>query len=276
MKPVAFAYERPASLAQAIDILRQEPGAKILAGGQTLNPMLNLRLARPDVLVAVAHLEEMLGAEQDDQALTLGACITHGAIEDGRVPDVTHGLLPAVAKGIAYRAVRTCGTIGGSLAHADPAADWLSCLTALDAELVIQGADGARREPVASFMSGVFQTSLRADEVLSAVRVPKLSPGARTGFFKITRKVGEFAEAIGVAVHDPQRGATRLVCGALDGPPALFEGADPLVERLASGQVPETSEIAERLAERQIGGDAVGRQIHAVALKRAIEEACAS
>jgi carbon-monoxide dehydrogenase medium subunit len=126
MKPAPFDYARPSSLADAIALLASdELSLKLLAGGQSLGPMLNLRLVQPDLLVDITAVPELRRAEADGDGVLIGACVTHADIEDGRVPDPTEGVLPAVARGIAYRAVRNRGTIGGSLAHADPAADWI-------------------------------------------------------------------------------------------------------------------------------------------------------
>ena len=111
----------------------------MLAGGQSLGPMLNLRLAQPRLLVQVDRLPELAGVAADADAVTIGACVTHAAIADGRVPDIGGNVLARVADDIAYRAVRNRGTIGGSLCHADPAADWVTVLTALDAIAVLQG-----------------------------------------------------------------------------------------------------------------------------------------
>ncbi len=160
MKPVAFDYARPASVAEAVRMLAASPDAKVLAGGQTLGPMLNLRLAQPALLVDITRIPELAAVSEDADAVTIGATVTHAAIEDGRVPDPTGGFLAHVARGIAYRAVRTRGTIGGSLAHADPAADWLSCLTALGAQVVIAGAAGTRRVNLAGFVRGAMETEL--------------------------------------------------------------------------------------------------------------------
>ena len=160
MKPVAFDYTRPASVAEAVRILAMEPNAKVLAGGQTLGPMLNLRLVRPTLLIDIARISELAAVGQDADGVTIGATVTHAAIEDGRVPDPTGGFLPRVARGIAYRAVRTRGTIGGSLAHADPAADWLTCLTALGTQVMIAGVAGARSVRLANFVRGAMETEL--------------------------------------------------------------------------------------------------------------------
>src|ERR1700736_710613 len=132
MKAAAFAYERPPDLNAALALMAEADGmTKIMAGGQSLGPMLNLRLVEPDLIIDIAGLSELKQAERSGDELVIGACITHGDIEDGRIPDVSRGALQRVASAIAYRAVRNRGTIGGSLSHADPAADWVSALAAL-------------------------------------------------------------------------------------------------------------------------------------------------
>src|SRR5262245_61563170 len=157
MKPAAFDYVRPSTVAEALAALASTPGARVLAGGQTLGPMLNLRLAQPPLLVDITRIGELAAVTEEKDAVTVGATVTHAAIEDGRVPDPAGGFLSRVARGIAYRAVRTRGTIGGSLAHADPSADWLTCLTALRAEVVIAGPTGSRRVPLSGFVRGAME-----------------------------------------------------------------------------------------------------------------------
>ena len=268
MKPAAFDYERPASLDQAVALLASTAGTiKCLAGGQSLGPMLNLRLVQPDLLVDITRIPELTRVEENGDWLLLGACTTHAAIEDGRVPDVTGGVLPAVAAGIAYRAVRTRGTIGGSLAHADPAADWLTCLAALGAEAVIYGHAGRRRVRVADFMTGVFETVLAPGEILEAVRVPRLGPRARWGYYKVNRKTGEFAHAIGAVLHDPERGVRRAVIGATDARPIVLDDAGAFLDGF------DRAKAFELLRERGLGADPYNLQIHAVALERAIGQA---
>jgi aerobic carbon-monoxide dehydrogenase medium subunit len=154
--------------------------------------------------------------------LALGACVTHAQIEDGKVPDVTVGLLPHIARGIAYRAVRNRGTIGGSLAHADPAADWLTVMIALDAALELQGANGKHRVNISEFVTGVLETAIGKGELVTRVLVPRLGPDARWGHAKYARKPGDFGESMAVAVADPRRGASRMVLGRGGEPPALM------------------------------------------------------
>jgi carbon-monoxide dehydrogenase medium subunit len=224
MKPVVFDYERPRDLGAALDLLRQAEGeGKLLAGGQSLGPMLNLRLVQPALLVDLAGIAELKAVEAGRDGVRLGALVTHAAIEDGAVPDPTRGFLRFIAAGIAYRAVRNRGTIGGSLAHADPAADWVSALALLGASALVVSADGERHVPVADLVEGAFQTVLGDGDVLCAVDIPALSPGARWAYVKLCRKPGEFAQAIGAALLDPERGVERAVIGATAGAPIVLD-----------------------------------------------------
>jgi carbon-monoxide dehydrogenase medium subunit len=273
MKPVAFDYVRPSTLAETIALLKREDlSVKLLAGGQSLGPMLNLRLAQPDLLVDITGVPDLLRVESEDDGLLIGACVTHADIEDGRVPDPTAGALPAVARAIAYRAVRNRGTIGGSLAHADPAADWISALAALGAEVITRGPAGRRRLPVEQFMAGVFEAALEPDELLEAVRVPRLSPRRRWGFYKFCRKPGEFAQAIGAVLYDPERAVCRVVIGATESTPIVVPDARPLFGGRPEDGLALTfdSSHAARLLDSKGMRDPFERQIHLVALERAV------
>jgi carbon-monoxide dehydrogenase medium subunit len=209
MKPSAFDYERPKEISAALKLLTGE--SKLLAGGQSLGPMLNLRIVHPSLLIDVRGIDELKQVEDEKDSVTLGACITHSQIEDGRVPDPSRGLMGHVASRIAYRAVRNRGTIGGSLSHADPAADWPSALALLNGVAIVQGQTGKRQIALDRFVTGLFTTALRDGEILAAIRIPKLSAKARWGWWKFTRKAGEFAQAIGAVLQDPERGVWRAV-----------------------------------------------------------------
>ena len=264
MKPVDFGYARAATIDEAVRLLSGNPGAKILAGGQTLGPMLNLRPVRPALLVDITRIGELTRVEDQGKTVVLGAGITHAAIEDGRVPDFTNGFLKHVAQGIAYRAVRNRGTVGGSLAHADPAADWLSAFCALNAEVLIAGKSGARSVAVTGFVTGAMTTGLAHDEIITGIRFEKLSAQSLWGYHKICRKTGEFAEAIGVVVHDPKQCVTRAIAGALGGAP------------IALATLPALPDVAVWQALLSAAGyraDAYDVQIHAVVLQRAFEQA---
>ena len=162
MKPARFAMERPRDLAAALSMIAEADGTtKIMAGGQSLGPMLNLRLVEPERIIDISAVPELRRIEKANGALVIGACVTHADIEDGRVPDVANGMMARVAAGIAYRAVRNRGTIGGSLAHADPAADWVSALSALSAEVeVASRARKGRRVALGEFVLGALDVAL--------------------------------------------------------------------------------------------------------------------
>ena len=266
MKAAKFDYARPSGCAEAALLLRQSGGmGKVLGGGQSLGPMMNLRLAQPDLLVDVRGIAALRACDAQPDAATLGAAVTHADIEDGRVPDPTRGLMPYVAGGIAYRAVRNRGTLGGSLAHADPAADWVNLMALLDARFLLEGPHGQRTVAAADWMVGAFTTALAEDEVLAAVRVAALSPSARWSYYKFSRKTGEFAEAIGAFVDDPARGVRRGLIGATDGAPHVITDASPLLDGW------DVSFAALELQAAGLQPDSYEYRVHQVALRRAAE-----
>lgn len=266
MKAARFDHLRPDSVGQAIRALAAAGGmGKPLGGGQSLGPMMNLRLAQPEQLVDLGGIATLRDCHEHEDAVLLGAATTHAAIEDGRVPDPSRGMMPFVARGIAYRAVRNRGTLGGSLAHADPAADWINTMAVLDATCMVAGPAGMREVGQAGWMPGAFTTALAEDEVLVAVRIPKLSALARWSYYKVQRKTGEFAEAIAAIVVDPARGVRRAVIGAIDGPPHIVEDASPLID----GWDADWADARLRAAGL-VPGD-YEYQVHAVALRRAAD-----
>ena len=270
MKPVSFGYERPQTLKDAHSILQERNGeSKILSGGQSLGPMLNLRLVQPKTLIDVSNLPDLVHAEDRSRSVIIGACVTHANIEDRLVPDPSQGMMPCLASGIAYRAVRNRGTIGGSLCHADPAADWISILTALDAKITISGHRGRRVVPISSFVKTVFDVDLATDELLESIEIPRLSDKARWGYYKFCRKTGEFAEAIGVVVIDPCSDICRFVIGATSGAPYIVPGADSF---LTSTSEVRQSSIMNLLIEKEMS-DLYERELHVVALERALQRA---
>lgn len=266
MKPVNFDYARPTTVEAALGLIAS-PGAKIAAGSQSLGPMLNMRLVQPDLIVDITGIEELRRAGETPEGVTMGACVTHADIEDGRVPDVTRGAMPAVARNIAYRAVRNRGTIGGSLTHADPSADWVSTMAALGARVTLRGAGGQTRTlPVEDYMLSSLEADLRPGEMLVSVFVPRLSASARWGFYKSCRKTGEFAHAIGAFVSDPERGVSRAVIGATESRPLVVDNATSLI---LDGKVDRAA--ADRLLADRGMADAIDRRVHVAALVRAVE-----
>lgn len=266
MKAAAFQYERPDTTAEACALLAAGTGlSKPMAGGQSFGPMLNLRLAQPDAVIDLAMLAALAEVRDEGDSLFIGANVTHAAIEDGRVPDPSRGLMPFVAANIAYRAVRNRGTLGGSLAHADPAADWVSTMRLLDAVYMIEGPQGQREVASGNFMQAAFTTVLGGDELLLGVRIAKCSADTKFGYFKFCRKVGEFAEAIGAVLLDPARGVRRALIGATAGAPYLVCDIEGV---LSGSQVSIDAEV------RAAGCDEPYElQMHAVALKRAVAQA---
>lgn len=276
MKPVNFDYARPDSVEAAIKLASDDSRTvKMMAGSQSLGPMLNLRLVQPDLVVDLTGIEELRRVNDDARELSIGACITHADIEDLRVPDFTRGALPSVARGIAYRAVRNRGTIGGSLTHADPSADWHSILAAVGAKVVLRGPNGERSLAVEDYMLGALEADLRPGEVLVCVKVPKLSQSARWGYYKSCRKTGEFAHAIGAFLTDPDRGVSRAVIGATESRPIVISEAANVI---GDGRAACLKDTFDSVAVDEIVGkagmaDPLDRQTHVVALRRAIEQA---
>lgn len=276
MKSAAFAYERPKDVTSVVALLAEQGHqAKILAGGQSLGPMLNMRLVEPDVIIDITSIAELKLAEVENRYLVLGACVTHADIEDGRVPDVTKGAMREVASGIAYRAVRNRGTIGGSLTNADPSADWVSTLAALGAEAVIRGPQGTRTLAAEAYVSGALEAALTAGELLAAIRVPECSAAAKWGYYKVCRKTGEYAHAIGAVLLDRTRNVFRAVIGATE--------RQPLTLTDARSWFRDTYELSnfdigavDAALEASGMSDGLDRKIHLVALERAVRKALSS
>jgi carbon-monoxide dehydrogenase medium subunit len=267
MKAASFDYARPSGISEAITLLQQSAGmGKPVAGGQSLGPMMNLRLVQPDMLVDLRGIAALTACSDEPNAIVMGAGITHASIEDGKVADPTRGLMPYVARNIAYRPVRNRGTLGGSLAHADPAADWINVMALLDAQYLLAGPSGTRTVANADWMISAFTTALAEDEILTGVRIAKLSARARWSYYKFNRKTGEFAEAIGAFVDDPERGVKRAVIGAIDGTPYVIADASPL---LAGPDGWNESFARAQLQAAGLVPDTYEYKIHAVALERA-------
>jgi carbon-monoxide dehydrogenase medium subunit len=279
MKAAAFAYERPTDLSAALALVaRADVMAKIIAGGQSLGPMLNLRLVEPDLVIDISGLSELKFAERRGNELVIGACVTHGDIEDGRIPDVTRGAMQRVASAIAYRAVRNRGTIGGSLSHADPAADWVAALSALGAKVTLRSALGARDLLVGEFVTGALESALRADEILEAVRVPAMAASARWGYVKACRKSGDFAHAMAAVLIDPEYATARAVIGALDAAPVVLRDAAELFGGRITGDFKQQfdARVADAILTKAGVANAADRHIHVTVLQRAINEAAAA
>ena len=201
MYPASFDYFAPTTLDEALGLLEQYGSeAKVLAGGQSLIPLMKLRFASPQVVVDINGVPDLDRLEVADGALHIGALVRHRTCERSQALHGRYGTLGDAAPMISDPVVRNLGTVGGSLAHADPQGDWGSVMLATRAELVARSAGGERTIPIDGFFGGPFMTTLEPAEILTGVRIP--NPGARAGgtYLKLERKVGDFA-TVGVAVH---------------------------------------------------------------------------
>ncbi|QHO77384.1 carbon monoxide dehydrogenase [Bradyrhizobium sp. CCBAU 051011] len=278
MKPAPFGYERPRDLQAALAVLGEtKTSTKIIAGGQSLGPMLNLRLVEPQLIVDISGLAELKQVERRGDELVLGACVTHADIEDGRIPDVTRGAMQRVAANIAYRAVRNRGTVGGSLSHADPAADWVSALSALGARLTLRSRVGARMVTMEDFIVAALESALSDGEIVETVHVPAIPASAHWGYAKSCRKTGEFAHAIGAILVDPSAATARVVIGAIDAAPIVITDAAELFGGRIAGDYKDRfdARVADVLLAKAGVSNAVHRHIHVNVLKRAVSEAAA-
>ncbi|WP_052402447.1 FAD binding domain-containing protein [Muricoccus aerilatus] len=226
MKPAPFTYSRPADWGAAVALLQS--GARPVAGGQSIGPMLNLRVVQPDAVADLRHLPGFGGVALSGGLCRIGAGTTHAAIEDDAVPGRLGEILAGVARRIAYRPVRNRGTIGGSLAHADPAADWVAVLPAFRGSAVALGPGGERRIALADFVMGLMETALRPDEVLRAIELPTLPAETRWGHWKFCRKPGEFSKATACVLAVPGE-VPRAVLAALDEAPLVISDASALL-----------------------------------------------
>ncbi|QIA26549.1 xanthine dehydrogenase family protein subunit M [Thermaerobacter sp. PB12/4term] len=261
MIPSAFAYHRPESLDEVFQLLaRYGDGAKLLAGGHSLLPAMKLRLAQPQVLIDLGRVRELAGvAVEPDGTLRLGALTTHHQVMTDAAIRRHAPLLSEVAGVIGDMQVRYRGTLGGSIAHADPAADYPAALLALEAEIEVAGPGGARRTVLAGeFFLGPFVTALQPDELVTAVRIPAAAGGDQGWswgyrYLKMARRASDFA-LVGVAAavaRDPE-GAAAAVRVALNGVTGAAYRASAVEEHL-TGRVP-TAELLAEAAQRAVEG----------------------
>lgn len=225
MKPAPLAYARAQSLAQALAALEAHGGeARLLAGGQSLIPALNLRLDTPSALIDINGVPELRGIALQDGVLRIGALTRHAELEADPLVRRHAPLLAEAAPLIAHAAIRSRGTIGGSLALADPAAELPACALALDAAILVAGRDGPRRIAAADFFQGLYTTALAPGEIITAVEVPATAAGDRVAIEELARRHGDYA-IVGLAAARPAGAAPRL---------AFFGvGATPLRARRA-------------------------------------------
>lgn len=245
MKLPPFEYACPTTLPEAVQLLASRDEAKPLAGGQSLVPMLAFRLAQPTLLVDLRKLADLRGIKITANGVTLGAMTRWRDIEDDARLSVAHPLLKAAIAHVAHYQIRNRGTVGGSIAHADPAAEMLGIALTCEAEMAVVGKSGARMIKAPDFFTGALTTALAADEIIVEVRLPPWPKARRWGFQEFARRRGDFAIA-GAAVfydadvHGRARNAHVGVIGVADRPLRL-----PSVEALLDGQTMDEATIAQ-------------------------------
>jgi carbon-monoxide dehydrogenase medium subunit len=195
MIPPPFDYVAPASLSEAVSLLQQNSEAKILAGGQSLIPLMRFRLASPAFLIDINHLEQLDYIREENGWLKIGALTREAALERSELIQHKYPLLADTSRMIADPLVRNMATIGGNLAHADPANDHPATMLAFNAQVVAQGPRGERQIPVTEFFTGLFESALAHDEILTEIRIPAAKSRSGGAYFKLERKVGDFATA---------------------------------------------------------------------------------
>ncbi len=278
MKASAFAYARATSVDDALQLLAVHgESAKVLAGGQSLMPAMNLRLISPDIIVDIGNLSELNGLVVRKGVLRIGALARHTDLLRSAEIAAHAPLLAEAITHVAHPAIRNRGTIGGSLAHADPAAELPACMLALDATIVVRGRNGERRISAKDFFTGIFETALNARELLVAVEIPIAPTNSMHFFHEFARRHGDYAIA-GLAaqavVENGRFEVLRLAYFALGDRPALADVAGKLV------QVPVTPELVRQTSaalaeeldppEDQQGSRAMRRHLARVLLTRAM------
>ena len=193
MLPAPFEYHRPSSLEEAVQLLSRLDEAKVLAGGQSLIPLLKFRFAAPAHLVDVNRVPGLDGIREEGGFLRIGALVRHNQMAGSDLISARYPTLAAAAPQIADPIVRNLGTVGGSLAHADPAGDWGAVMLAVGASVVARSERGEREIPITDFLQDIFTTALTSDEILTEVRVLVPAPRVGGAYLKLERKVGDFA-----------------------------------------------------------------------------------
>jgi carbon-monoxide dehydrogenase medium subunit len=248
VKPQAFEYARAKSLDEALELLAARGGdARPIAGGQSLVPMMNLRLARPEALVDIGRLEALRGIAVEKDVLRLGALTLHRELVESPAVAEHAPLLARAAAHIGHEAIRNRGTLGGSLAHADPAAELPACAVALGARVVAASRRGRRSVPAEQFFRAPYTTALEPDELVVAVEIPRGPPDRRFAFHELARRAGDFAMAGGVALARRGGGAlreVRLVFFGVGTAPAPARSAAAAIEGRATA--PEVVAAARR------------------------------
>ena len=242
MKPAPFQYHAPRTIDEAVALLAEVAphDGRVLAGGQSLVPIMAFRLARPAHLVDINGVEALRRLAVENERLCIGACVRHAAFHRPVVDGPLGKLLATVVRHIAHYPIRTRGTFCGSVAHADPASEWCTVAAALGAEMVARSTGGTRVIPAHEFFAGIMTTTLKEDELLTDVRLPLLPSDTRFGFYEFNRRAGDFAIAMALATY-------RVRDGKISEPRIAVGGAEPSPRRIADAE--------QALAGRAPGAD---------------------
>ena len=240
MKPAPFQYHAPTTIDEAVRTLAEVAGedGRVLAGGQSLVPIMAFRLARPGHLVDINGVAALQRLAVDGDRLSIGACVRHAAFHKPVVDGPLGRLLARVVRHIAHYPIRTRGTFCGSIAHADPASEWCAVAIALDADMIARRAGGTRTIPARDFFRGIMTTALDEDEILVEVRLPILPADTRFGFYEFNRRAGDFALAMALVtyrVEDGMISAARVAVGGVESQPRRIAQA----EQVLAGRPPD-------------------------------------
>jgi carbon-monoxide dehydrogenase medium subunit len=240
MKPAPFQYHAPTTIDEAVRTLAEVAGedGRVLAGGQSLVPIMAFRLARPGHLVDINGVAALRRLAVDGDRLSIGACVRHAAFHKPVVDGPLGRLLATVVRHIAHYPIRTRGTFCGSIAHADPASEWCAVAAALDADMIARRAGGTRTIPAQDFFRGIMTTALDEDEILVEVRLPILPADTRFGFYEFNRRAGDFALAMALVtyrVEDGMISAARVAVGGVEPQPRRIAQA----EQVLAGRPPD-------------------------------------
>lgn len=270
-----FDYQAPKDLSSVLQLLKQNADhAKILGGGMTLLPMLNLGLISPELLISLRSIAELKGVRLDNKAVVIGAGTTHYTISTDPLIHQYAPLLGVAAGLIGDAQVRNRGTIGGSLAHADPAANYLTAVIALDSTIELAGASGLRSVPAEKFFSDVMTTLLADDEIIVSVRIPEIGTATGYAFQKFTRVKGAFPIVCAAARIDGKAGWGKLVIGGVTGVPIVIKLQAAEADLTALGNTIRAE--ASNALEDQNGDSEYKREMAVVYGLRAFDEAQAS
>jgi carbon-monoxide dehydrogenase medium subunit len=253
MKPAPFIRHVPRTVAEAVKILAEvaSQDGRVLAGGQSLVPIMAFRLAKPAHLVDINEIDELARISSDGKTLMIGACVRHAAFHKSVVDGPLGALLSHIVRHIAHYPIRTRGTFCGSLAHADPASEWCLVAATLDATMVAKSKRGERLIAAKDYFEGIMSTALAEDELLAETRLPLLSPDTKFGFNEFNRRAGDFAMAAALVTY-------RLQAGKMADTRVGIGGAEPFPRRIAQ---------AEAALNGQMPGDKIFRAAAEAAAK---------